>query len=85
MKKGFLFISCEEAMHICDKAQYDEASWWETIELKIRISWCHFTKDYVQKNTHLSSFLKQHKVECLQRKKRKRLQEVFEQQLNQQQ
>lgn len=85
MKKGFLFISCEEAIHICDKAQYDEASWWEKIELKIRISWCHITKDYAQKNMRLSSFIKQHKVECLQRKERKQLQKEFEQQLKQQQ
>ncbi len=85
MKKGFLFISCEEAMHICDKAQYDEASWWEKIELNIRLSWCHFTKAYAKKNNQLSIFIKQHKIECLKQNERKQLQKTFEQQLKQQQ
>ncbi|MGF1554822.1 hypothetical protein [Paucihalobacter sp.] len=85
MKKGFLFISCEEAMHICDKAQYGEATWWEKVELKIRLSWCHFTKGYAKKNTLLTTFINQQKVECLQRKERDLLQQVLEQELKQQQ
>jgi hypothetical protein len=58
MKKGFLFISCEEAKHICDKAQYGEATLWEKFELKLRLSWCHITRSYVKKNQKLSEVLR---------------------------
>ena len=58
MKKGFLFISCEEAKHICDKAQYGEATLWEKFELKFRLSWCHITRSYVKKNQKLSEVLR---------------------------
>lgn len=85
MGRRFLFISCEEAMHICDKAQYGEATLWEKIELKIRLSWCHFTKGYAKKNNQLSAFIKQHRIECLKSNERKQLQEAFEHQLKQQQ
>ena len=85
MKKGFLFISCEEAMHICDKAQYGEASWWEKIELKIRLFWCRFTKGYAKKNTLLSVYIKNRKIDCLKHQERIELQQIFEQQLKQQQ
>jgi hypothetical protein len=40
MKKSFLFISCQEAKHICDKSQYDEATGWERLKLGIRLIWC---------------------------------------------
>ncbi|WP_299557077.1 hypothetical protein [Seonamhaeicola sp.] len=64
-KKGFLFISCEEAQYICDKAQYDEASLWEKFKLNIRLSWCKITRAYYKNNTMLTKKIKESNVECL--------------------
>ena len=84
MKKGFLFISCDEAKHICDKAQYNEASFWEKLELNIRYSWCKFTRAYVKKNKQLSSMVKKSKVNCLQNCERESIKKEFEKELTNQ-
>ncbi|WP_406684828.1 hypothetical protein N1F78_03655 [Seonamhaeicola sp. MEBiC1930] len=65
MKKKFLFISCEEAQHICDKAQYNEASLWEKIKLNIRLSYCRLTRVYYKNNTKLTKKIAESKIECL--------------------
>ncbi|WP_250432994.1 hypothetical protein [Hanstruepera flava] len=84
MKKGFLFISCEEAKHICDKSQYNEATLWEKIELNIRYTWCKFTRAYVKKNRQLSSMVKKSKVDCLKNNEREVLKKTFEKELTKQ-
>lgn len=83
MKKGFLFISCDEAKHICDKAQYNEASFWEKIELNIRYSWCKFTRAYVKKNRQLTNAVQQSNLECLNNSERENLKKEFEKELTQ--
>ena len=61
MRKRFLFISCEEAHHICDKSQYGEASLWEKVKLNLRLSWCKVTRAYTKKNRALTKVM--HKAE----------------------
>ncbi len=81
MKKSFLFISCEEAKHICDKTQYGESTGWERLKLGIRLSWCKFTKAYSKNNHKLTNVMKQGEVNCLKKDERNRLQEQFEKEL----
>ncbi|MCA0133592.1 hypothetical protein [Winogradskyella alexanderae] len=81
MKKSFLFISCDEAKHICDKAQYGEASSWERLKLKLRISWCHITKSYTKKNTKLTDVMQKAEVNCLKNDERANIQKKFKKQL----
>ena len=81
MKKNFLFISCEEAKHICDKKQYNEASGWERVKLGIRLSWCKFTKAYSINNNKLTKVLKKSEVNCLKNDERKKLEQQFNQEL----
>lgn len=82
MKKSFLFISCEEAKHICDKAQYREASAWERIKLTLRLSWCHMSKTYSKRNSKLTSVIQKADVDCLKQAERERLQSQFEKELS---
>ncbi|WP_104735658.1 hypothetical protein [Hanstruepera ponticola] len=84
MKKGFLFISCEQAKHICDKAQYHEASLWEKIELNIRYTWCRFTRAYVKKNKQLTTVIQKSRIDCLQNNEREVLKNEFEKELTKQ-
>jgi len=81
MEKSFLFISCEEAKHICDKSQYGEATIWEKFKLNIRLSWCKITRAYTKRNRALTKAIKSSKVECLKQKEQQDLKEKFQSQL----
>ena len=79
MKK--LFISHEQAKHICDKRQYGEATFPERVKLSIRIAWCRLTKAYSKKNNELTSTIKQADMSCLNQTEREKLQHQFEKEL----
>ncbi len=81
MKKNFLFISCEEAFHICDKSQYGESTLWEKIKLNLRYIWCRFTKAYVKKNNQLTNTMKTSNVQCLHKTEREELTKNFNKEL----
>lgn len=83
--KSFLFISCDEAKHICDKAQYGEANTWEKIKLNIRLSWCHITKHYSQKNKKLSEVIQTSTLNCLEQNERSIIEKEFQKELSKQQ
>lgn len=86
MKKSLLFVSCEEAQHLCDKAQYDEASLLDKIKLNLRISWCKVTRAYYKRNIKLTEKIKESKVECLtpecKENMKKELNKVIQEQAN---
>lgn len=81
MKKHLLFISCEEALHICDKAQYGEASWRERLKLNLRLIWCNMTRSYVKRNQKLTKTLEKGHVECLNSSEKNELKLRFDQEL----
>lgn len=81
MRKNIFFISCEEAYHICDKAQYGDATLIEKIKLNLRYLWCRFTKSYVKRNKKLTHAIKTAKVQSLHQNERQQLLERFNQQL----
>lgn len=81
MKKRFLFITCEEAMHICDKSQYDEASTWEKLKLNIRLSWCRVTRAYFKRNSKLTEVVNNANAECLKADERKAMEQKFQEEL----
>ena len=82
MKKKFLFISCEEAKHICDKAQYGEATNWERAKLNMRLMWCHITKNYSKNNRKLTKAIQETDVNCLKKYELEKLQKEFNQELS---
>lgn len=81
MKKSFLFISCEEAKHICDKAQYNEASGWQRVKLGIRLSWCKVTRAYSNRNNRLTKTVNDANVSCMNQTEKDQLKTAFEKQL----
>ena len=82
MKKSIIFISCEEAHHICDKRQYGEATSWERIKLGIRLSWCRITQAYSKKNNKLTEVIQKTKVDCMDNDERSKLEEQFKKELS---
>lgn len=81
MKRSFLFISCDEAKHICDKVQYNEASGWERFKLGLRLFYCRITKRYSNKNVKLSQAIQKSQVKCLESKERIKLQQQLDEAL----
>ncbi|MDT0558427.1 hypothetical protein RM697_07205 [Ichthyenterobacterium sp. W332] len=81
MKKRFLFITCEEAMHICNKSQYNESSKWEKFKLNIRLSWCKVTRAYFKRNTKLTNIVNKANTECLKTEERKTMEQEFQKEL----
>ncbi len=84
MKKSFLFITCDEAQHICDKAQYNEATGWEKFKLTLRYFMCKITRSYVKRNTKLSESVKSSKVHCLKTIEREQIKAQFNEELSKQ-
>ena len=85
MKKSFLFISCDEASHICDKSQYGEASAWERFKLWIRLCYCGISQKYSKRNAKLSEVIENGKVKCLKSDERNKLQQQLNEELTKQQ
>ncbi len=79
--RKLLFISCEEAFHICDKAQYGEATFIEKIQLNLRYLWCRFTQAHVRRNKKLTNVINSAHVQSLNQDERQQLLEKFNQQL----
>jgi len=80
-KSTKLFIDCEEAKHICDKAQYNETNWWELFRLNIRLLYCNVTRAYSKRNQKLSNLVTDKKVDCMESKSKADLKTKFEQEL----
>ncbi|CAN5375145.1 hypothetical protein BH23BAC2_BH23BAC2_00720 [soil metagenome] len=53
-----LFIDCTEAVHCCDKAQYNEATLAEKIKIHIHNLMCKPCKKYTRKNSKLTALVK---------------------------
>ena len=81
MEKRFLFISCEEAKHICDKSQYNEATTWEKIKLNIRLSWCRVTRAYFKRNSKLTEVVNASNADCLKPNEREAMELKFKEEL----
>ena len=81
MKKSFLFITCEEAFHICDKSQYGEANGWEKFKLNVRLLWCQVTRAYVKRNRKLTKTIEKGHVESMDSSEKNDLKLRFDQEL----
>ncbi|NQZ42934.1 MAG: hypothetical protein HRT65_01395 [Flavobacteriaceae bacterium] len=58
-------ISCEEAAIICNKSQYEEASFWEIVKLKFHILYCKTCAAFTKKNTTLTGLCEQANMKML--------------------
>ena len=47
-------ISCDKALDICNKAQYNEASKWDVFKLKIHTFFCTTCSKHSKNNTMLT-------------------------------
>jgi SPX domain protein involved in polyphosphate accumulation len=60
-----LFLKCEEANHVCDKAQYHEASFLEKLKLTLHLLYCSVCRKYSKNNGKLTECIKQSEITVL--------------------
>jgi len=71
-------IPCDEANHVCDKAQYKEASLWEMIKLNLHLMFCKACRSYTKNNTKLTKTIKKADVELLDKQYKEAMKKDFE-------
>lgn len=83
MKKKFsLFLSHEEAKRVCDKTQYNEASFWDKIKLTIHLIHCKESREYTKNNNKLTKLMKEVKPEAMQSNEKQSLEDMFKKELS---
>ncbi|WP_040396265.1 hypothetical protein [Aquimarina agarilytica] len=89
MKKNYkLFVPCEEAQHVCDKSQYNEATLLEKIKLSIHLVFCKVCQKYTSNNRKLTKAMKNSDVKtscAMEVNEKSNLQSMFEKELAKQQ
>ena len=60
--------SCQDAARFSDKLQYEEASFWEKLRLKMHIAYCERCRKYNKKNSRITQLFKQKNYNVLDNK-----------------
>ena len=58
-------ISCEEAEEICNKAQYNEATFWEKLKLWFHTFMCKICAQFTKENAKLSTLCRKADLKSL--------------------
>ncbi|SFS93839.1 hypothetical protein SAMN04487906_2212 [Zhouia amylolytica] len=77
-KKSKLFINCDEAVIICDKSQYNEATWLDKLKLNLHLLLCGMCKKYSSNNTKLTSLCSKAKLNALSNEQKEVMKKVIE-------
>ena len=59
-----LRITCNEATTICDKSQYQEASFIEKIKLNLHFLTCQICRLYSKQNSKMTRLFKSKSIDC---------------------
>ena len=71
-------MPCDEANHVCDKAQYKEATLWEKIKLNLHLIYCRACRKYTKNNATLTKTIQTSDVKCLDKKCKDTMKKGFE-------
>lgn len=77
-----IFFDCSEANLCCDKAQYDEASFFEKMKIHIHIFFCRPCRDYTNKNKKLSALVKKANLKTCSEKEKEVWKEKIQQEVS---
>lgn len=76
-----IFLSCDEAKHVCDKAQYNESTFWERLKLKMHILFCALCRQHSLNNTKLTELINGSEIVCLDTKSKSEMKKCLEKEL----
>ena len=60
------FMKCDKAVHVCDKSQYKEASFFEKLKLRIHFLICSLCRGHAKRNRKLTETIKSANLKTLQ-------------------
>jgi len=66
-------ISCEKAAVICNKTQYNEASFMEKLKLRFHLFMCKTCSAFTKKNTKLTALCENAKLQSLSEQEKLRM------------
>ncbi|MFD2827248.1 hypothetical protein ACFSYG_12265 [Leeuwenhoekiella polynyae] len=76
-----LFVDCKKAGHLCDKGQYEDASFFEKLNVRFHNLICKHCSDYSERNAKLTKLLKDPKCRQMPEECKKRIREELEREL----
>lgn len=77
-----LFVDCEDARTICDKAQYKEANYWEIFKLQFHNAFCKKCSKHTVSNTKLSSLCSEANLKRLDKNAKEKIRKTIILELN---
>ncbi|MDX1278775.1 hypothetical protein [Oceanihabitans sediminis] len=77
--------SCQKASLICDKVQYQEATFFEKTKLLFHILMCRMCRKYTQQNKKLTQSINKAQVTCMQKQEKETLKETLSRAIQEQQ
>ncbi|WP_459211034.1 hypothetical protein [Aquimarina rhabdastrellae] len=82
MGKSKILLACDEANHVCDKAQYKEATLWEKIRLNVHLIYCRACRKYTKNNLKLTKLMKSPEVKTIDQRDKQAMKERLMQELS---
>ncbi|WP_026450321.1 hypothetical protein [Aequorivita capsosiphonis] len=76
------FLKCNEAAHVCDKSQYNEAGFWDIVILKMHLAICKLCRNYSKQNVKLTDIIAASKLKTLHPEEKQRLKMQLQQEMN---
>lgn len=77
-----LYFKCEEAAHICDKHQYKEISFSDSLRMRIHLFLCKFCREYSERNGKLTKTIKASNIKTLPLEDKELLKDRLAQEMN---
>mgnify|MGYP003634907729 CR=1 FL=1 len=75
-------FNCEKARHTCDKAQYNEANFWESIKLNMHIIFCRYCRKHSARNGKLTKAVNDSQIKTLSSEQKSVLKEQLRQKMS---
>jgi hypothetical protein len=75
-------MKCQEANHVCDKSQYNEAILWEKIRLSFHLLYCRACRKYSSRNKLLTKTIKDSDIKSISQEDKNTLKERMQQELS---
>ena len=71
-------ISCEKAAIICNKSQYEEATFIEKIRLRFHLLWCKTCSKFTRQNTDFTTLCDKAKLQGLSEQEKLKMKEQLQ-------
>lgn len=75
------FLKCGETAEVCDKCQYEEASFFEKLKMSIHLIMCKYCRKYSAKNSKLTTSIKTADIKTFSTKDKELLKAKLDQEM----